>query len=123
MNIIQMMLKNKSAFRHMVVCAILIGIGDVLCALMDLVWVIGDMSISCHWYHWVVLSGLSLANILIIISFIWLIKSILVYALSHNKKTKDKANTKVRVSTQSHLIIKHQQQINELNKQIEEIKK
>lgn len=76
-------LRNNSPFRHMVVAAYIIGIGDVLCVLADLYWLFGDMSIKVHPHHYVVLTGLSIAAILIIGSFTWLYLGVQKYLKRH----------------------------------------
>ncbi len=102
--VIETLSKNTSAFRHMAVCAILIGVGDVLCAVTDLGWLIGDMLVQVHIHHWFVLAGLSVANVLILISFIWLVKSIITYVSGHDKKVSEKRKAKVKVAKQSTVI-------------------
>lgn len=112
-------LSTKSAFRHMAICAILIGVGDVLCAVTDLYWVLGDMSVQIHFHHWVVLIGLSVANILIGVSFVWLVKSIYVYTLKHPKKVAEKRTHKHKISKQSEIILHLNARIDALEKNLE----
>lgn len=63
---------NNSPFALMAVVALIIGIGDILCALGDLVWLIGDMKVGLHFHHYIVMAFLIPANLLISGSFFWL---------------------------------------------------
>ncbi len=82
-NVHTKILKNNSPFRHMVVAAYIIGVGDVLCVLADLYWLLGDMSIQIHPHHYVVLAGLLIAAVLIIGSFTWLYLGVNKYLSRH----------------------------------------
>lgn len=120
MNIIlKTLAKNTSAFRHMAICALIIGAGDVVCAAVDLFWVLGDISVSPHWYHYYVLAGLIIANVLILGSFIWLVKSLFAYAKNHDNKVKAKRVHKAKVSKQSTVIIHLAQRVEELERKLE----
>lgn len=95
---------NTSAFRQMAICALVIGLGDVLCAVSDLVWLFGDMAIQVHPHHYYVLVGLLVANVLIFGSFVWLFKSIYIYAINHDSKVKAKRVHKAKISKQSEVL-------------------
>lgn len=120
--LIKELARNKSAYVHMVWCAIAIGLGDVLCAVMDLVWVCGDISVHAMWYHWIVLGGLITANLLIFVSFVWLVKSVYAYVDRHDKKVADRKRTKARISTQATAILKLNTRIDELEAKLLEVK-
>lgn len=68
-------IKKSSSFAHATMAAYVIGIGDILCVVGDLYWLFGDMAIQTHPHHYVVLTILSIAGILITASFIYLISS------------------------------------------------
>ncbi len=108
------LLKNQSSFRHMAICAIAVGVGDVIAVVTDLAWLIGDMAIQTHPHHMPVLVGLVVATVIIVASFVWLIKSIVVYISGHTKKVKAKANVQRRVSKQSEVIMHLNARIDEL---------
>ncbi len=115
-NVIEVLKNNHSAFRHMAICAMLIGVGDVLCAVFDLIWLFGDMSIQIHSHHYIVMIGLIIANILIDISFIWLIKSIWEYVNTHDRKVSAKKNDKKQIVT-------HTKLLDQLIKRIEDLER
>ena len=82
-----------SPFRHMAICAIIIGVGDLLCVIGDLIWLFGDMYVQTHPHHFIVLGFLSVATLVISASFFWLYLSISKYLVHHeaymaNKKAK-----------------------------------
>ena len=82
-----------SPFRHMAICAIIIGLGDLLCVIGDLIWLIGDMMIGTHTHHYIVMGFLAPALVVITASFFWLYIAILKYLAHHeahmaNKKAK-----------------------------------
>lgn len=108
------LLHNKSAFKYMSVVAVLTAIGSILNAGIDLFWLVGDMMVNLHFHHYIVFIGLSLANIIFMATVFWLIKGIMVYVNTHDKKVKEKTRTKKRISKQSELIIKLTQRIDEL---------
>ncbi len=82
-NLHKEILKNNSPFRHMVMAAWVIGVGDILCVLADLYWLFGDMSLKVHPHHYVVLVGLLIAAVLIIGSFAWLYMGVHKYLSRH----------------------------------------
>lgn len=102
----KLIFKNTSPFRHMTICAIAVGIGDVIAVVTDLGWLIGDMMLQTHTHHWPVLVGLIIATVVIVASFIWLVKSLVVYVNAHPKKVSEKRRTKNRISKQSEVIMK-----------------
>ena len=112
--LVKVLKSNTSAFRHMAICAIAVGIGDVIAVVTDLGWLIGDMLIQTHTHHWPVLVGLVVATIVIVASFIWLVKSLLVYVNGHPKKVNEKRRTKHKISTQSAVIMHLNHRIDEL---------
>jgi hypothetical protein len=63
--------------------SLLISLGSVLCGVTDLFWVILDMIYMYHFHHIIVTIGLLVANVLMIVSFIYLYRSI----ISHVGKT------------------------------------
>ncbi len=76
-------IKNDSPFRHMVMAAWVIGVGDVLCVLGDLYWLYGDMTVQIHPHHYIVATVLILAAIMILGSFIWLYTGVNRYLARH----------------------------------------
>lgn len=93
-NLHKELFRNSSAFRNMAICALVIGLGDVLCVVGDLVWLVGDMSIGTHTHHWIVMSILVPALLIIVASFIWLYIGIYKYLTHHRKIAKAKKNSK-----------------------------
>jgi hypothetical protein len=76
---------NTSPFGRMAVTAIVIGLGDLMCVIGDLVWLFGDMSIDIHPHHYIVLVILTAAMLVIVASFIWLYVGICRYLIKHNR--------------------------------------
>ncbi len=81
---------NTSAFRNMAICALVIGIGDILCVVGDLVWLFGDMLVQLHVHHLIVLMILVPALLTIIASFVWLYIGIYKYLRHHEQVLKNK---------------------------------
>lgn len=79
--------ENNSPFRHMAVCATVVGVGSAVAIGTDIMWVIGDMihaGVAPH--HLVVVVGLVLALVLTVVSFYWLFVSLRNYVIHHVKK-------------------------------------
>ncbi len=98
----------------MAICAIAVGIGDVIAVVTDLAWLIGDMLIQTHTHHWYVLVGLVVATVIIVASFIWLIKSIATYNRNHDSIAKSKSRAKNKSCKQSQAIMLLNKRIDEL---------
>ncbi len=98
----------------MAICAIAVGIGDVIAVVTDLGWLVGDMMIQTHTHHWPVLVGLVVATVVIVASFIWLVKSLMTYVNNHPKKVSEKRQSKQKSSKQSAVIMHLNHRIDEL---------
>jgi len=82
---------TRSAFAEVSIAAIIIWIGDILCVVADIGWLIGDMSIQVHTHHYFVMATLIVALILIVGSGIWLYKGVNRYLEKHHRiKSKKK---------------------------------
>lgn len=75
-NLHRKLFKNSSPFAKAAICALVIGIGDLLATGADLIWLFGDMSRDAQSYHYIVLIGLCLAFLVMALSFFWLYMSI-----------------------------------------------
>lgn len=71
--------------RQMIVCAIVIGLADIIVTAGDIVWLIGDFLHSPQKHHYLVGSILIPGLILMIASFVWLYKAILRRTKRHLK--------------------------------------
>lgn len=91
-NLHQRLLNEKSPFAYAAVCALVIGLGDLIATGTDIFWLIGDMSIQVHPHHYITMVGLVLAECIMVGSFIWLYKSINQYLTKKmHKAINDKA--------------------------------
>ena len=81
------LLREKSAFAYASVCALVIGVGDLIATGTDIYWLIGDMRIQTHFHHYITMFGLVSAELIMIASFIWLYRAIGLYL---TKKAKNK---------------------------------
>lgn len=77
---------HRSAFAKAACCAIVIGVGDLLATGADILWLAGDMMHSPQWYHKYIAIGLSLAFIVMVISFIYLYHSLIIFVNKQAKK-------------------------------------
>lgn len=88
---------EKSEFMETVRFAFIMGVGSILCGVTDLFWVIMDMIYMFHFHHVLVFIGLLGANILMVISFIYLYRSMMKHIEESMKpKVKRKYNRKVK---------------------------
>ncbi len=117
MSMLKEFLKNNSAFRHMVIAALIFGFGSLAASLIDLFWVIGDMSISLHWHHYIVMVGLIVSNLLCLAGFIWLTKGVFTYLTRHSNKQLKAKLTRKRVKSHDLHIKELEARINLLEKQ------
>lgn len=81
---------HSTAFAKAAICALVIGIGDLVATGADIIWLLGDMSVHASTYHYWVFGLLSSAFAIMGASFIWLYISVVLYCKRMNKKTKDK---------------------------------
>lgn len=88
---------EKSEFMETTRFAALMGLGSIFCGVTDLFWVIMDMIYMYHTHHIFVTLGLLGANILMVISFIYLYRSLMKHIEEANKpKVKRKYTRKVK---------------------------
>ncbi len=118
-SLLSILKNNTSAFRHVMISAFVMGIGTVFCSLVDLGWVIGDMSASTHWYHWFVMVGLVIGNVIVLVSFIWLVKGVVTYDNNHSKVIITKNKTKRKMSKQTEVIMHLNKRIDELEERLD----
>lgn len=79
-------LLNKTPFGYAAVTALVIGVGDLVATGTDIIWLLGDMAVQTHSHHYPVLFGLTLAELIMAISFIWLYRSINAYLIKCEHK-------------------------------------
>ena len=84
-NVHKKLITTRSAFAEVSVAAIIIWIGDILCVVADLGWLLGDMHVQVHPHHYYVGATLFIALILITGSGIWLYKGIHRYLDKHER--------------------------------------
>lgn len=78
----------NSPFALAVIAGLVIGLGDLVATFSDLIWLFGDMHIETHAHHWPVLIGLTIAFIIMVLSFYWLYKGTTKYMRKMKKKAK-----------------------------------
>lgn len=93
-------LRHKSAFAKASVCALVIGIGDLIATGADIVWLIGDITRDAAPYHYFVGGGLIVAFLTMGLSFLWLFHALSIYAKKQEQSRKKKSEKK-RLLTQS----------------------
>ena len=120
-NIISNLLHNDSAFRHMTIAALIMGLGTIVATVVDLGWLMGDMMSHAQPHHIYVLVGLVGANLLMLGSFIWLVKGLLCYIQRHNKLVNSKRKHKAKVSKQSTVIMHLNHRIDELENRLNNV--
>lgn len=69
-------IKSRTPFANAIIAAYVIWIGDLLCVIGDVYWLIGDAKIQYHPHHLVVGITLGIAFIVILVSGVWLYISI-----------------------------------------------
>lgn len=79
-------IKDKNEFARASVCALVIGIADLMATGTDILWLVGDMNIQTHAHHYPVMIGLVSAELVMAASFIWLYMAIHRYLTSKDKK-------------------------------------
>ena len=84
-NLHSKLVKTKSAFAEVSVAAIIIWIGDILCVVADLGWLLGDMNVQVHPHHYYVGALLLVALLLITGSGIWLYRGLHRYMEKHER--------------------------------------
>lgn len=88
---------EKSEFMETIRFAALMGLGSILCGVTDLFWVVMDMIYTFHFHHVLVFTGLLGANILMIVSFIYLYRSMMKHIEDASKpRVKRKYTKKVK---------------------------
>lgn len=80
--------KSHSSFGYAAVCALIIGVGDLIATGTDIYWLIGDMRLSVHPHHIVTMVGLVTAELIMIGSFVWLYRAIDVFLIKKANKAK-----------------------------------
>lgn len=94
--------KVNSPFAHASICAIVIGAGSTIAIVADIMWLIGDILTNPHWYHYLVLTGLSIALGVTVASFAWLWTAVKMYIVRHDRKIEASNRFKHRKDVYTH---------------------
>lgn len=112
--LVETLVKNRSAFARMSICAILALVGSLLATVVDIGWLLGDMAVQTHAHHWYVLAGLTFSVIVQGVATAFFYQAIKIYSHAHPKKVSEKRHTKHKVSKQSEVIMHLNQRLSEL---------
>ncbi len=78
--------KTNSAFAQGIIAAYVIFVGDILCVLGDLVWLLHDYIFpDQRWMYMLITGILGTAAFTIVLSGYWMFKSINIYLIKHAK--------------------------------------
>ena len=99
--------KDRTPFAKAAVCAIVIGVADLMATGTDIYWLIGDMAVQTHAHHYPTMVGLILAEVLMAASFLYLGISLIMYSNKQERKAQKKREAKriereAQVSTIKH---------------------